>query len=190
MVMRYLLHGEESERLHFRHIESDDFEQWLPFFEDPDSFRYWRPLEKPPREECREWYAHQLDRYKNDHGGMNALIETETGRLIGHAGILQQRVDGKEPLEVAYSLLNEFRGKGYATEAAIHCRDVAFRNNWADELISIISLPNKPSMNVARKNGMHPGHETLYKGVAVNIFSIKREQWLAQRDDQNQVSVD
>ena len=32
--MKYLLTGEESERLVFRLLHQDDFDLWLPFFED------------------------------------------------------------------------------------------------------------------------------------------------------------
>ncbi len=173
--MTFLLHGEETERLIFRSIDISDFEQWLPFFENPDSFRYWRPLEKTPVEECQDWYSNQFNRYQANRGGMNALIAKEGGKLIGHAGLLVQRVDNKEYLEVAYSLLPEFRGQGFATEAARKCRDIGFSKELAEKLISIISLTNKPSMRVAEKNGMKPSFETVYKGIPVMIYEIKHQ---------------
>ncbi len=49
---------------------------------------------------------------------MNALIEEETGKLIGHCGFLIQNVDGKAELEIAYSLLPEFWNKRFAIELA------------------------------------------------------------------------
>ncbi|MBS1577911.1 MAG: GNAT family N-acetyltransferase, partial [Bacteroidetes bacterium] len=65
---------------------------------------------------------------------MNALIEKESGRLIGHCGLLVQTVDNITELEIAYSLLPEFWNKGYATEAASKCRDYAFENDFSDSL--------------------------------------------------------
>jgi RimJ/RimL family protein N-acetyltransferase len=176
--VKYLLHGEKTERLRFRHIEESDFDDWLPFFEDSRCFQHWKPLTLSPEEECRQWYGWQRDRYENDHGGMNAMVEKSSGRLVGHSGILMQRLDDKEELEVAYSLLPEFWGRGYATEAAILCRNIAFQKQWGDHLISIISVTNTPSLRVAEKNGMKVRNETTYKDVPVKIYQIIREEWL------------
>ena len=178
--MKFLLHGEETARLRFRRIEDSDGKHWLPFFEDPSSFQHWKPLTQTPEEECRQWYTWQKDRYENGHGGMNVLIEKHSGRIIGHSGILMQRVADQEELEVAYSLLREFRGKGYATEAARHCMNTAFQNHWSDHLISIISVANTPSMRVAEKNGMRVRCETSYKDVSVKIYQITREEWMSR----------
>ncbi|NJM26288.1 MAG: GNAT family N-acetyltransferase [Bacteroidia bacterium] len=176
--MRYLLDGHETERLQFRLVTLGDRDQWLTFFEDPNSFQYWDMQMDTPEVECRKWYDKQLGRYKNDLGGMNALVEKSTGKLVGHCGLLVQTVDGAPELEIGYSLLGPFRGKGFATEAAHACRDCAFRNAFADSLISIVSLANQPSANVARKNGMNLDKQTFYNGNAVNIFRIRKSDWL------------
>ena len=103
---------------------------------------------------------------------MNALIEKQTGQLIGHCGLLVQTVDEIKELEIAYSLLPAYWNKGYATEAAMKCRDVAFENKFSDSLISIISVTNVPSEKVALKVGMKKDKETVYNGNRVNIFRM------------------
>lgn len=170
--MKYLLDGQETERLFIRKIEEQHFESWLEFFKDPSSFVHWICELEAPEIECENWYKKQFYRYTNDLGGMNALIEKNTGTLIGHAGLLVQQVDQIPELEIAYSLLPAFRNKGYATEAAKKCRDFAFLKNLSPSLISIISLPNIPSANVALKNGMKIEKQTTYHGNQVNIFRI------------------
>ena len=110
---------------------------------------------------------------------MNALIDKHSKDLIGYCGLLVQNVDAIQELEIAYSLLPEMRGKGFATEAAQKCRDFAFENAYSDSLISIISLTNLRSENVALKNGMKRDKQTRYKSNAVNIFRISRSMWKA-----------
>lgn len=152
--MKFLLDGSESERLIFRKIQESDFIIWLEFFKDTRTSEHWIEERETPEIECAKWYTKQFWRYENNQGGMHALIEKQTGKLVGHCGLLIQTVDGIQELEIGYSLLPEFWDRGYASEAARFCRDFAFSNHFAESLISIISITNKPSENVARKNGM------------------------------------
>ena len=173
--MKYLLDGEETKRLRFRLIERSDFSQWIPFFEEPSSFRFWNVQPQSPAVECQRWYDKQFWRYHEDLGGMNALIEKSSGKLVGHCGLLVQQVDHIKELEIGYSLLPVFWNKGFASEAASKCRDVSFELNYSPSLISIISLTNAPSARVAEKNGMTIDKQTVYYNNPVNIFRITRD---------------
>ncbi|GHN03013.1 N-acetyltransferase [Cytophagales bacterium WSM2-2] len=175
--MKFLLNGQETERLNFREIRESDSPQWLEFFKDPRTSEHWIEEKEPPEIACKKWYEKQFSRYRNDKGGMNALIEKVSGRLVGHCGLLVQTVDGTMELEIGYSLLQEFWNRGYASEASLYCRDFAFTNHFADSLISIISLTNIASEKVALKNGMTVSKTTTYNGNKVNIFRIRREHW-------------
>lgn len=174
---KYLLHGKESERLIFRKVQQSDFEEWLPFFQNPITHQHWNVTVTDPQIECQNWLDKQLHRYKNDLGGMNALIEKSSGKLVGFCGLLIQTVDDQTELEIGYSLLPGFWGHGYAIEAALFCREYAFKSDFADHIISIISLPNIPSQRVAKKNGMRVWKQTVYKGVDVYIFRITKAEW-------------
>lgn len=174
--MKYLLHNQETERLLFRKIKKTDFDEWIEFHKDPKTSQHWIADNESPEIECENWYKKQFYRYENNLGGMNALIEKESGKLIGHCGLLVQIVDGTTELEIGYSLLPEFWDKGYATEAAKKCKDFAFQNNLTESLISIISLTNKPSQKVALKNGMKIEKQTIYNGNDINIFRIDKTE--------------
>lgn len=130
-----------------------------------------------PEEQCAAWFAREHQRIADGRGGVNAVYEKATGRLAGQVGLKVQLVDGKEELEVAYSLLPQFWGNGYAAEAAQKCRDVAFEQAWCDSLISIIHVENAASMQVAFRNGMQLECATTYKGSPVNIFRITIDGW-------------
>ncbi|NER11785.1 Protein N-acetyltransferase, RimJ/RimL family [Muriicola jejuensis] len=175
--MKYLMEGEETERLLFRKIQDTDYTEWLEFHKDPRTHEHWISDLDSPEQECRKWYQNQNFRYENNLGGMNVLIEKASNELIGHCGLLVQNVDGIHELEIGYSLLPKFWNNGYAIEAAKNCRDHAFLNNYSESLISIISLTNEPSKKVAIKNGMRIDKTTVYNANEVFIFRITKEEW-------------
>jgi [ribosomal protein S5]-alanine N-acetyltransferase len=172
--MNYLLHGQQTSRLNFRSVLESDYNVWLKFFQDPNTSLHWVEEKESAEDACRNWYKKQVWRYENNMGGMNALTEKSSGLLIGHCGLLVQTVDGTSELEIGYSLLPEFWGKGYALEAATKCKDYAFENGLTESLISIISVTNLPSQKVALNNGMTIEKETTYKGNQVFIFRIHK----------------
>ncbi|MDO5969232.1 GNAT family N-acetyltransferase [Flavivirga aquimarina] len=175
--MKYLLEEEETDRILFRKIDPSDFNMWLEFFKNPKSFKYWISELEKPEIECEKWYEKQHYRYKNGLGGMNALIEKETNKLVGHCGLLIQTVDNKPEVEIGYSILPKFWNRGFATESAKKCKDFAFKNDLTNSIISIISLTNKPSEKVAVKNGMRIDKVTEYNNNKVNIFRINKTEW-------------
>jgi len=155
-------------------LTDSDFEDWLPFYNDPRSTQYWDGLPKDPVEACKAQFERVFERYQNDLGGMNALILKESGKLIGICGLLVQTVDNVQELEIGYSILPNYWLKGLASEAARKCKAFAFENNFSDSLISIIHVDNIPSQKVAINNGMYLDKTTVYKNNPVHIFRVKR----------------
>jgi RimJ/RimL family protein N-acetyltransferase len=171
--MKYLLTGLSTDRLIFEKVNELHCNQWLKFFEDPRTSLHWVEERDSAIDACQKWYEKQRWRYENNKGGMNALIEKASGKLVGHAGLLVQTVDEISELEIGYSLLPEFWNKGYAIEAASFCKQHAFAERFSDSLISIISLSNLASQNVATKNGMAIEKQTNYNGNEVYIYRVR-----------------
>jgi [ribosomal protein S5]-alanine N-acetyltransferase len=176
--MKYLLINQETERLWFRPLENEDATIWLEFLKDDNSVKFLgMDLDQSPEERCKEWFMRVEDRYKNNLGGLNALIDKQTGDFIGQCGLLIQQVDGKQELEIGYSLMPQYRNRGFASEAAKKCRDFAFKNNFSDHLISIIHEENTRSKKVARRNGMTLIKRSLFMNLPVEIFGITKMEW-------------
>lgn len=105
-------------------------------------------------DEVEAWLDRQLERYNKYGFGLWAVILKETSTMIGQCGLTMQDYDGKEVLEVGYLFCKEYWHHGYATEAAIACKEYAFEKLNAKEVYSIIRDTNIPSRNVAKRNGM------------------------------------
>ena len=175
----YLLNGLETDRLEFRLLEEVDFETWLPLFYEKDVGRFLGlDTSMTPKELCQKWFDKVFNRYDNDLGGLNVLIDKKTGKFIGQCGLLVQTVEDETYLEIGYSILPEYWGMGYATEAAIRVKNEAFERNYSDVIISIVHIENEGSATVARRNGMTVLKSIDdYLGMPINMFGIYKTDW-------------
>jgi RimJ/RimL family protein N-acetyltransferase len=170
--MDYLLDGQASTRLMFRKLKRDDFPVWLNFFSDPLLHQYWLTEDNDPEKQCAKWFDKNFYRYATKKGGMNVLIHKQSGAFVGQCGLLFQTVNDREELEVAYSIMPQYRNQGFATEAATKCIQHAFNNHMTKSLISIIHESNVESEKVAIKSGMQIEKRTLYGNNPVKIYRI------------------
>lgn len=176
--MKYLLTNQETERLLFRKLEHSDFDKWLNLFEDENTAKMLGMDEfKSANECCEKWFEWTFSRYEQNLGGQNVLISKESNQLVGQCGLLVREVENKFEIEIAYSILQEHRGKGYAIESAEKCKDFAFSNNFHDRLVSIIIPENKSSKNVAIKNGMKFIKQINYNNKKMELFQITKNEW-------------
>lgn len=174
--MKYLLPHEETTRLKFRLLKEEDFDSWEPLFREKNVANF-LGLDSTLSsvELCQKWFDKVFHRYENDLGGMNVLIDKETNSFVGQCGLLVQKIKGEERLEIGYSILPRFWGMGYASEAAIKCKEYAFAHGFSDSLISVVHVDNIGSEKVALKNGMQKAmHLEDFEGMPVNIFEIRQ----------------
>jgi ribosomal-protein-alanine N-acetyltransferase len=165
----------ETERLYIRLLEPADVKVWEKFFEFPECTRYLPAQpDKTNYEKAEFWVDKQLTRYRENRFGLMALIEKTTGNFVGQCGLLTQELDGEPVVEIGYHLFPEFWGKGYATEAAVFFKNLAFKNNYAQELVSIIDVGNQASEKVAERNGMQKTKKTLFWGLDVYKYAVHK----------------
>lgn len=142
----------ETERLILRELAQGDFGDVCKLLQDTVvMYAYEGAFNE---REVQEWLDKQFRRYANDGFGLWGVVEKSSGELIGQCGVTLQEFDGKQVPEVGYLFRKEFWHKGYATEAAVACKEYAFEELGFDEIYSIIRDTNIASQNVALRNGM------------------------------------
>lgn len=130
----------ESEHLITRFLTFNDITTWKTFFEDKEGLAFLPSFGMLSNEEASQsWVERQMKRYENNLFGLQLLIDKNTGNVIGQCGLLLQDVEGKKEIEVGYHILKQFRGNGFATEAAQLFIDYAFQNSLCKSIISIIA---------------------------------------------------
>lgn len=141
-----------TRRLSLREMEQADLPALCKMLQDPAvMYAYEHAFTDT---EAQEWLTKQKGRYQADGFGLWAVILRETGEMIGQCGLTMQDVNGKQVPEVGYLFQKAFWHQGYASEAAIACKEYAFTTLDVREVFSIIRDNNIASQKVAEKNGM------------------------------------
>lgn len=142
----------ETKRLLLRQMIQDDLPALCRILQDEEvMYAYEHAF---LRRGSRDWLNRQLQRYKDDGFGLWAVILKESGELIGQCGLTMQDIPEGRVVEIGYLFRKDCWHKGYATEAAMGCKEYAFDTLDVSEVYSIIRDDNIASQNVARRNGM------------------------------------
>jgi RimJ/RimL family protein N-acetyltransferase len=141
---------------------------------DPEVMRFYPKCYS--REEAEIWIQRQIKRYARHGHGLWLVADRTSGQPLGQVGLLIQQLRGVDEKEVAYLIHRPFWRHGFATEAALACRDYAFDVLGRQRVIAVIRPENMPSQVVARKLGMRPESDRiLHSGFEHIVFSISHD---------------
>ncbi len=147
-----------TERLILRELTLDDVDALLEVLGDPVAMEHY-PAPKS-RAETEAWIRWAMASYKRNGFGLWAVERAADGVFIGDCGPMLQPVEGERIPEIGYHIVRREWGRGYATEAAIACRDLVLGRTGFERVSSIVSPENLASRRVAEKV-----HETMREFV-------------------------
>ena len=127
----------ETQRLTLREMTQDDYADLCKILQDKEvMYAYEHAFSD---EEAQGWLDNQLRRYQEDGFGLWAVVLKDTGEMIGQCGLTMQELGDRRVVEVGYLFQKAYWHQGYATEAAVACKEYAFRELKVEEVFSICS---------------------------------------------------
>ena len=171
----------ETKRLVLRRPRLEDARAFDAFWQDEDASRFVGGT-KTPAEVDR--MMERTVRHWDWFGIGNFTVERrEDGATLGRVGFLVwnpetwengHRVRLEQPYvtELGWKLGREAWGRGYATEAALACRDWALGERGLTRVISLIALENTPSIRVAERIG-----ESFERELEPSPFQFPAGMW-------------
>lgn len=115
--------------------------------------------------------------------GSFSVLDRDSGLWIGKAG--PSRPFGWPAIEMGWSLMPDWHGRGLAVEAAAAAIDWLFASHDADRVIHTIRPSNVASQRVATRLGSRNlGPIALpppYEGIPNDEWSQSREEWALNR---------
>jgi RimJ/RimL family protein N-acetyltransferase len=126
------------------------------------------------REKAKIWISHMLKSYKENGFGMWLCFFKESREFVGQCGLMKNEIDGKDEIELGYSVLRKFWNRGYATEMAKATLGFGFANLKHTRIVSVIEKENVASIHVSKKIGMQKERQILRGQKTVDLYTILR----------------
>jgi RimJ/RimL family protein N-acetyltransferase len=161
---------EPTPRLRFREMTEDDLDAMAGMLGDPELMRHY-PAPKT-RDEALAWIRWNQDNCAQ-HGYGLWIIETHDGEFVGDCGLTWQPVEEERVLEVGYHVVVPLQQRGYGTEAARACLDLALGPIGESHVVAIMVPANRPSRRVAERLGMTLEQEAVVHGVPVVVYGVR-----------------
>lgn len=140
----------ETERLQLRVWEDQDLDAVKHFWGDAEVMEYC--LGATSHDKLLQ-VMHAYRRLHEERGlSVYAVVEKASGHVIGACGFNPAR-EGISNIELIYHYAKSSWGKGYATEAAIACVQIAKHNGGVRRIHASCDLHNKGSYHVLEKAG-------------------------------------
>ena len=170
----------ETERLTLRMWRETDIAPNTAMLADPASGRFITSDGKPITDPFVGWRnAAIMAGHWALHGvGMFVVEEKSTGKFAGRVG--PWLPPGWPGFEIGWGISSEFRGKGYAVEAARASIDWTFAGFEIEEIIHCIDRENTASQGVARRLGAVIDREIDLFGHAADVWVTRRAAWTAR----------
>ncbi len=110
------------------------------------------------------------NRYPFYEYGMWTVLDKESGKVIGRAGIEERVVNGEEKTELGYMLYHLYRRNGIGTEICQAILDYAKTVLYIEEIHAFTHLENVISQELLTKLGFQFCGEVIYKGADVKHY--------------------
>ena len=142
----------ETERLYLRELVIDDKKELMKVLSNSESMKFYpNPFSE---EKVEKWIQWNIENYKKYKHGLWAVILKEGEEFIGDCGITMQNIDDENVPEIGFHIIKEYCKRGFATEAALACKEYAFKVLHYPKIFSYTTIRNISSQKVAEKIGM------------------------------------
>jgi [ribosomal protein S5]-alanine N-acetyltransferase len=168
------MHVLQTDRLILRRYTLDDAEFIVRLVNDPSWLRFIGDKNVHNLDDARRYLREgPLDMYERYGFGMFRVEERDGGTPAGMCGLIKR--DTLPDVDVGYAFLPQFRGKGYAFEAASAVLEYGNRVFGLQRVLAITSPDNAGSIRVLEKAGMKFEREMEFRpGDPVKLFA---RQW-------------
>lgn len=170
----------ETERLLLRELLPTDAEAMFEMDSNPEVHKYLGNNPVTDIEQVRGYIESIREQYSNNGIGRWAVVEKESGKVIGWAGLkfITEIENGHTHFyDVGYRLNQQYWGKGYATESANAAIKYGFEELGLTEIIGSANVENIKSRKALEKCGLTFVETFYWNDILCDWLCITKEEW-------------
>ena len=163
----------ETSRLQLRWLSDNDATFIYRLVNDPQWLRYIGDKQVHDLDGARDYIESGPRAMYRQHGfGLNLVSLKDDGTAIGICGLLQR--DSLADTDLGFAFLPEYRGLGYAREAAESVLQHGFSTLEQTRIVAIVDSGNTSSIKLLEKLGFHLDGkiQTEPNEMPVDLYSI------------------
>ena len=142
----------ETDRIFLRKFTLNDVVDLSMVLSDPQSMVHYSGAFSSDK--VKHWINRNIERYESDGYGLWAMIRKSDNAFLGDCGITNQIINGAVHPEIGFHVIKKYCNCGYATEAALGCKNYAFDKLKLSKIYSYTRVENLASRRVSEKIGM------------------------------------
>ena len=141
----------ETDRCFLREMTLEDLDDLYRLYQDPEITQYMEGLYEDRKKEEEYTKAYINNMYRFYGYGMWLVIEKETGKIMGRAGLNNIDLHGEPALEMGYMIGKNYQNQGYATEVCDGILQYAAEATEFEMINCLIQKENVKSVHVVEK---------------------------------------
>lgn len=164
----------ETEHLFFRPLTLSDLDDLATLYADAEAMRFLGGTRsKDEVQYILKKYIHEYEMYGHS---FFATIQKSDQRFIGQCGLLNQEVEERPEVELAYILAPEYWQRGLALEGIAALKNYGLQQLGFPRIVSLIPPDNVASIHIAEKIGMRYEHDVEQWGERFRLYAAKQPE--------------
>lgn len=167
----------DTKRCYLREMTMEDLEDLYTLYEGEGMTTYLEPLYEDRNEEAAYMKAYIDHQYYYYGYGMWLVMERESGRLIGRAGLDNHEFHGKIELEMGYAIDEKLRRQGYGFEVCEAILTYAAEFLEFERVNCLVDKENTASIKLLLKLGFSWMEEVNTDGKKMQRYVRTLKNW-------------
>ena len=130
-------------------------------------------------EATRKHLQRCTEHWEQHNFGLWVFRARSDSQFVGRGGLQKYQIDGKEEIGLAYAVLSEYWGLGFATEMAEASLRVGFQQLGFPEIASWTLPTNTASQRVMEKLGFRYERDFEFAGLPHRFYRLTETDWRA-----------
>jgi RimJ/RimL family protein N-acetyltransferase len=139
-------------RILLRHLHDADLDDMVAIFSNPNVSRWMGDGKALNRSQCQHWIEKSQHNYHHYGYGAFAVIETNSGNMIGCGGLVHP--GGQEACEIIYALKEAVWGQGFGHDMVAGILKLGIEKCHINRIIATVDPDNFVSIRLLETNGM------------------------------------